>query len=167
MRLYDIANDYLALMQAIENDEIPAEAVADTLEAIQGEIEEKADNIGCLLKSIEADITAIKTEEQRLAERRKTKEKAYDRLKQYLSDTLQGLGIGKVETARNVITFRKSEVAEVNESAFLEWAKANRADLITVKVTESANKTEIKKELKAGAEIPGAVLVTKNNLQLK
>lgn len=167
MRLYDIANDYLELLQAIENDELPVEAVADTLEAIKGELDEKADNIGCLLKSIEADITAIKTEEQRLAERRKTKEKAYDRLKQYLSDTLQGLGIGKVETARNVITFRKSEVAEVNESAFLEWAKANRVDLITVKVTESANKTEIKKELKAGTEIPGAVLVTKNNLQLK
>ena len=167
MRLYDIANDYLELLQAIENGEIPLEGITDTLEAIEGELDEKADNIGCLLKSIEAEINAFKAEEQRLAERRKRKEKSYESLKNYLSETLQRTGKMKVETTRNVISFRKSEVAEVNESAFLEWAKANRADLITVKVTESANKTEIKKELKAGAEIPGAVLVTKNNLQLK
>lgn len=167
MRLYDIANDYIALMNAIENDEIPEDAVNDTLEAIQGELEEKADNIGCLLKELEAATYAIKAEEQRLAERRKKKEKLYDRLKNYLSDSLLGMGINKLETTRNAITFRKSEVAEVNEAAFMEWAKVNRADLITVKVTESANKTEIKKALKSGEEIPGAVLVTKNNLQLK
>ena len=167
MRLYEIENDYLALMHAIENDELPEEAIADTLEAIQGEIEEKADNIGCLLKELEAATYAIKAEEQRLAERRKKKEKLYDRLKNYLSESLLGMGINKLETTRNAISFRKSEVAEVNEAAFFEWAKANRTDLITVKVTESANKTEIKKALKAGAEIPGAVLVTKENLQLK
>ena len=167
MRLFEIANDYIALMHAIENDELPEEAIADTLEAIQGEIEEKADNIGCLLKELEAATYAIKAEEQRLAERRKKKEKLYERLKNYLSESLLGMGISKLETTRNAITFRKSEVAEVNEATFFEWAKANRADLITVKVSESANKTEIKKELKAGAEIPGAVLVTKQNIQLK
>ena len=167
MRLFEIANDYIALMHAIENDELPEEAIADTLEAIQGEIEEKADNIGCLLKELEAATYAIKAEEQRLAERRKKKEKLYERLKNYLSESLLGMGINTLETTRNAITFRKSEVAEVNEATFFEWAKANRADLITVKVTESANKTEIKKELKAGAEIPGAVLVTKQNIQLK
>lgn len=166
MRLYDIANDYIALMNAIENDEIPEDAVNDTLEAIQGELEEKADNIGCLLKELEAEINAFKVEEQRLAERRKKKEKLYDRLKNYLSDSLITAGINKLETTRNAISFRKSEVAEVNEVAFMEWAKVNRADLITVKVTESANKPEIKKALKSGEEIPGAVLVTKQNIQL-
>ena len=31
MKLYEIANDYLALVEAIENEEIPEEAIADTL----------------------------------------------------------------------------------------------------------------------------------------
>lgn len=168
MKLYEIANDYLALLQAIENGELPEEAIADTLEAIEGEIEEKADNIGCVLKEIEAEINAFKAEEQRLAERRKRKEKLYEKLKTYLSETLQRIGVDRVETTRNIISFRKSEAVEVDEEKFIKWAteQYNRDDLIITTYTEKANKTEIKKELKAGIEIPGAVLVTKQNIQL-
>jgi hypothetical protein len=61
MKLYELANDYLALMQAIDNGEIPEEAIADTLESITAGIEEKADNIACLLKNIEADTTMRET----------------------------------------------------------------------------------------------------------
>lgn len=166
MKLYEIANDYLALMQAIENDEIPEECIADTLEAVKGEIEIKADNIACMLKNLDADIVAIKAEETRLAERRKTKERTHERIKQYLSDTLVSLNIDKVETARNNISFRKSEAVELNEEAFIEWASANRDDLLTYSAPK-ANKTEIKKALKSGVEIIGAELVTKQNIQIK
>lgn len=166
MKLYEIANDYLALMQAIENDEIPEEAIADTLEAIVAEIEDKADNIACLLKNIDADIIAIKAEEARLAERRKVKEKSAERIKQYLSDVLQSAAIDKVETARNRITFRKSESVELDEGAFVAWAMENNNDLLTYSAPK-ANKTEIKKALKGGAEIVGAQLVSKNNIQIK
>ena len=166
MKLYEIANDYLALMQAIENDEIPEECIADTLEAVKGEIEIKADNIACMLKNLDADIVAIKAEEARLAERRKAKERTHERIKQYLSDTLVSLNIDKVETARNNISFRKSEAVELNEEAFIEWASANRDDLLTYSAPK-ANKTEIKKALKSGAEIIGAELVTKQNIQIK
>lgn len=168
MKLYEIANDYLALLQAIENDELPEEAIADTLEAISGEIEVKADNIGCVLKEIEAEINAFKAEEQRLAERRKRKEKLYEKLKTYLSETLQRIGVDRVETTRNIISFRKSEAVEVDEEKFLKWANEqfNRDDLIISTYTEKANKTEIKRELKAGIGLPYATLVTKQNLQL-
>lgn len=165
MKLYEIANDYLALMQAIDDEEIPEEAIADTLEAITGEIEVKADNIACLLKNIDADVKAFKEEEKRLAERRKAKEKAHERLKQYLSDVLQRTGINKIETARNNISFRKSESVEVDES-FVTWALEYRDDLI--KFGEpTADKTAIKKALKDGAEIVGAQLVVNQNIQIK
>lgn len=165
MKLYEIANDYLALMQAIEDEEIPEEAIADTLEAITGEIESKADNIACLLKNISAEMAAIREEEKRLAERRKAKENTHERLKQYLSDVLQRTGINKVETARNSISFRKSEAVEVDES-FIAWATEHRDDL--VKFGEpTADKTAIKKALKDGAEIVGAKLVVNQNIQIK
>lgn len=167
MKLYEIANDYQALMNAIENDEIPEEAIADTLEAIKGEIEVKADNIACLLKNIEADVAAFKAEETKLAERRKAKEKAYDRLKEYLSDTLQRLDIKKVETARNKITFRKSEsVVLADEAAFVEWAQKNNDSLLTYKAP-TANKTAIKKALNDGAVIEGAEIRVNQNIQIR
>ena len=164
MKLYELENAYMSLLQMAEDEDLPEDALIDTLEAITGEIEVKADNVACMLKSIEADMSAIRDEEIKLANRRKAKERVYDRLKQYLSDTLQRMSIDKVETARNKITFRKSESVEISES-FIKWAMKNRDDLLSY-APPTANKTEIKKALKGGAEIVGATLVSKKNIQL-
>lgn len=166
MKLYELTHDYMALLEAIDNDEIPEEAIADTLEGITAEIEDKADNIACLLKNLESDITAISTEEKRLAERRKTKERTYERIKTYLSDTLQSAGFSKLETARNKVTFRRSESVEITDNnAFMEYAKEHE-DLLTFSAP-TVNKTAVKKFIKEGNEIAGAVLVSKNNIQIK
>lgn len=165
MKLYEIANDYIALLQAIDEGEIPEEAIADTLEAIEGEIEYKADNLACVLKTLEAEAAAIKAEEKALAERRKQKENAKERIKQYLSDVLQRLDINKLETARNKITFRKSESVVIGEN-FIEWARTHRDDLLTYS-EPTANKTAIKQALKDGAEIEGAYIESKQNIQIK
>lgn len=164
MKLYELANDYLALMSAIDNDEIPEEAIADTLEAITGSIEEKADNIACLLKNIEAEISAIKTEEDRLAKRRKAKENTHERMKQYLSEALQKVGADKIETARNKITFRKSEKV-ICDDKFIPWALLIRGDLLTFSEPK-ANLTAIKKAIKAGEEVIGAELQINQNIQI-
>ena len=37
MKLYEISNEYNQFLQAVEDEEIPIEAVADTLEGIKGE----------------------------------------------------------------------------------------------------------------------------------
>lgn len=167
MKLYELTNDYFALMQAIDNDELPEEAIADTLEAITASIEEKADSIACLMKNLDAECKAIKAEEERLAERRKAKEKSIERMKQYLSESLQSAGIDKVETARNRITFRKSESVEIiNEDEFITWAQTYRDDLLTYSAPK-VNKTAIKKELKDGIEMVGAELRINQNIQIK
>ena len=166
MKLYELTNDYLALLEAIDNDEIPEEAIADTLESITACIEEKADSIACALKNLDAECIAIKAEEARLAERRKAKERAYERIKQYLSETLQRAGIDKIETARNKITFRKSESIEIDEESFIIWAKTNRDDLLTYS-DPKVNKSEVKRALKSGDDIVGATLRINQNIQIK
>ena len=167
MKLYEITNDYLALMEAVENGEIPEEALADTLEAITASMEEKADNVACLLKNLDAEIVAIKAEEDRLKERRRVKENAYERIKQYLSESLQRAGLSKVETARNKITFRKSEKVVIeDEASFISWAMANRDDLLTY-ANPKANLTAIKFVLKDGLEVVGAELRVNQNIQIK
>ena len=167
MKLYELTNDYMALMNMIDNEELPEDVAIDTLESITGAIEVKADEIACLLKNINADIMAIKAEEARLADRRKAKEKMHERIKAYLSEELQKANVDKVETARNKISFRKSEgVVIADEGKFLSWALLNRDDLI--KYGEpSPNKTAIKDAIKGGAVIDGCTLQTKQNIQLK
>ena len=56
MKLYEISDEYNQFLQAVEDEEVPIEAVADTLEGIKGEFNEKADNIACMIKNQEAEM---------------------------------------------------------------------------------------------------------------
>ena len=167
MKLYEIATDYRTFLEAVENGEIPEEAIADTLESITALLEDKADNIACMIKNMTAEAAAIKAEEQNLAERRKTKEKQIERMKAYLSDTLQLNNIAKLETARNKISFRKSESVKVdNEADFIKWAENNNREYLTYK-EPTIDKTTIKQGIKEGWEVYGAHIETKMNMQIK
>ena len=167
MKLYEIADEYKQFIEAVEAGDIPEDAIADTLESITSLLEDKADNIACLIKNITAEAEAIKAEEKNLSDRRKSKERQIDRLKSYLAYKLINSGCGKLETARNKITFRKSESVKIeDETAFIEWAKANNADLLSFK-EPTINKTAIKDALKVGEEITGVEIEEKQNIQIK
>ncbi len=167
MKLYELAGDYRELMDKLESGELSEELLSDTLEGIRGAIEEKADGIACMLKALEADAAAIKAEEDKLSERRKSKERAYDRMRAYLSDMLLHAGVTNVETPRSQIRFRKSEAVIVDHEAdFIRWAEENRDDFLNYK-EPSINKTAVKKALLAGEEIAGARIETRQNLQVR
>lgn len=168
MKLYELTNDYTSLLQLIDSDtEIPDDALADTLESIGLSIADKADGIACILKDIDGDIAKLKAEEDRLAERRKVKKNTYDRMKQYLSDELQRAGIGKIETERNKITFRKSEQVRISdEAAFIEWAETEADNMLSFSAPK-VNKTAIKDAIKNGKTVRFAEIVENQNIQLK
>lgn len=167
MKLYEIAIEYQRLIEAIESEEIPEEAIADTLESITSILEEKVDNIACLIKNLTAEKAAIDVEKANLEKRSKSKEKQIDRFKEYLSDVLLKSGYSKLETARNKITFRKSEKVTIDdEAAFIEWAKENNEELLTIKSSTTINKTAIKKSLANGEEIAGAHIEKNSNIQI-
>ena len=168
MKLYELKAVYENFLEAIEAGEIPEEAIADTLESIEADIEEKADSIACLLKGLDADIAAIKAEEDRLEQRRKSKEKTKESIKEYLSSTLLAMGKTQIETARNKISFRKTppKVVFDDEKSFIEWAILNDDSLLTYG-KPTVNKTAIKEAIESGKEINGAKIVVGQNIQIK
>lgn len=167
MKLYELVSDFNEFMARVEEGDVPEEAIVDTLESIELAIEAKADNLACFLKNLDAEITAIKIEENRLAERRRSKEKTYARVKEYLAENLHRAGVDKMETIRAKITFRKSESVEIgDEDAFIEWAEKERDELLTYSAP-GINRIAIKRALKGGDEIPGASIVISQNLQIK
>lgn len=167
MKLYELADAYRECMDAIESGEVPEEAIADTLESINVMLEDKADNIACMIKNLTAEAEAIKAEETRLAERRKAKERQIDRIKTYLSDTLLNSGHTKIETARNKISFRSSESVVVDDDdEFIMWAEENYDALLTYPMPK-IDKTAIKTALKRGEMVVGARIEKKQNIQIK
>jgi phage host-nuclease inhibitor protein Gam len=168
MKLYELSKDYENLILAIENGDIPEAAVVDTLESIEVLLDEKADNIACWIKQLTAEAEAIKAEEDKLKTRRTAKLKRAERLTEYLAECLTNAGRTKIETARNVISFRKTppKVVFDNEKAFVEWAQVH-ADSFLNYGKPTVDKTAIRVALENGAEIEGVRMESSANIQIK
>ena len=69
--IYELTGEYLELMNMLEDEEIDEQTIIDTLEALDGEIENKADNYAKIIKSLESDIDGISKENDRLTARKK------------------------------------------------------------------------------------------------
>ena len=164
MSLYEISTVYRQFMDLVELEEIPEEAIADTLEGIQGDFNDKADNIACVIKNLNAEAEAIKTEMSILDSRMKAKRNRANNLKQYLAAAMQKIGANKLETARNCLSFRKStQLVIEDEINFMQ----KHADLCKSEIKITIPKADITKLLKSGQVITGARLVEKQNLQVK
>ena len=163
MRLCDIKEEYLKFKEMTENGEIPPEAVGDTLACIEGELEEKADNIACIIKQQLYESAALMAEEQALCMRRRAKEKSAERLKRYLSDCLLSVGYQTLETSRNKITFRKSASVEIDDVTEL---CANHPELVKAQPPQ-IDKAAVKKLLLSGQRVSGCSLKQKLNMQIK
>lgn len=164
MKLYEISNEYQQFLEAIENGEIPEEAIPDTLESIQDDFKTKADNIACCIKNLKAEAEAIKAEREALDERAKSKTARAERLKCYLSAAMQNTGITKIETSRNALSFRRSSALFIADE---EDFKQRHADLCKQEIKVTIPRAEITKMIKSGKDITGAELRTNQNLQIK
>jgi len=107
VKLYELTGKYAELQRAIEDGEDP-EVLADTLDAIEEAINEKVDAIYKVIRNIQADIDALKTEEKRLYEKRKALEMRQERLKAYVEEQMTAARIDKVKTTIGNVGFRKA-----------------------------------------------------------
>jgi hypothetical protein len=163
MRLYDINKDIENTIEDMfinvdeETGEVKQEYV-DRLNELQIQKEEKLENIGCYIKNLNAEIKAIKAEEDTLKERRKVLENKSDRVKKYVASILNG---EKFESAKVVFSFRKSDEVNIVDESLIpdEYMRT------TTKI--EPNKDAIKKAIKEGKEVRGAFLVDKNNMSVK
>lgn len=98
MTLYELTNDYAELLLMAEDPDIDEQAFMDTLEGIEGALEDKADNYAKIMRMLEADTKGIKAEEDRLSARRKTIENNIKRMKQSLQTMMELTGKTKFKT---------------------------------------------------------------------
>lgn len=158
MKLYELAQNYARLMEMAE--EMESDALVDTLESLQDEIEEKAENIAKLVKNLEADAKIIKEEEQRLADRRRSIESKVTRLKEYLQQQLEVAGLQKVK--RPTIT-----VAIQANPPSVEIADEKLIPSEFMIPQYKVDKKSIMERLKNGEIIPGCSLKQTKGVRIK
>lgn len=143
-------------------DEETGEVLFDysDLEELQLALADKLESCGLWIKNQSAMAKAIREEEKELAERRRRIESKLERMDDYVRATLSKVG-GKFETPKVKLTTRKStRTVIVDESSVPD-------DFKTEVVTTKFDKTKISKAIKAGQQVPGAMLVESENLQVK
>lgn len=97
--LYELTDQYTAVLDMLYEPEVDEQTIMDTLESINGEIEDKADNCAKLLRIMAADVEMLKKEEERLTTRRRSIESRAQRMKYYLQANLEFIGKTKFKTA--------------------------------------------------------------------
>lgn len=162
--LYQVADTYLAALHDLAaRDDLPAELVRDTLEAVAGEVEVKATNVAAYFQNLDAEAAAIKQAEQRMAERRKRIEAHSARLKDYLRDNMERCGIKEIKTPEFRLSLRKNPPrVELDGSAVVPAYYVR----IPPPPEPVVDKKAILEDLRAGKAVPGARLVQDNRLHI-
>lgn len=99
MKLYELTEQYQALQEMIYDPEVDEQTIKDTMEAIWGEIEEKADGYAKIIFGIKADIETLQEEEYRLNARRQRLENRAKWLRSNLEANMREVGKTKFKTA--------------------------------------------------------------------
>ncbi|EPG1366748.1 siphovirus Gp157 family protein [Listeria monocytogenes] len=156
--LYSIQGKYQQLLNLAE--QLDPELLKDTLESIDDELETKAENVAFVIKELEGQSLILEKETKRLAERKNTINNNVKRLKQSLFDAMITANKQKIKTNLFTLDIRKNP-----HSVFVE----DESKLINylVEQPKKLDKTKLKDDLKKGIDVPGAVLVQTERLQIK
>ncbi len=159
LSLYEITNAFPALM---ENEEMSVEDKIKVEEELTILLQQKSQNIIGYARNTELMINAMKEEEKRLADKRKTIENKLTRFKEYVKECMDKNGITKIDTELGSLTIAKNpaSIEIVNEDEIPEEYKT---EVVTVKI----DKTKIKNNFKETGEIPNGVNILTNNTSLR
>lgn len=159
--MYELTADYMAVLQLATDPDFDPDVIADTLEAIDGEIEIKAENTAKVLKELEAEAAKLKVETERLEARKKSIENNVKAIKGRLYDAMKATGKEKFKTTLFSFNIQKNPVKLVID----DETKIPKKYFVPQPAKLDAAK--LKEDLKAGAVRKYAHLEQGESLRIK
>lgn len=164
LTLYAIADNFLADIRKMEEADLDDQTFADTLEAISGDIEEKAKAVAMFARNLEASAESIKQAEKQMADRRKALENKAEKVRQYILDNMLKTGISKIDCPYFSLSVKKNPPAvDVIQQDMIPMEYFD----IPPMPAPQLNKTRLKDDLKNGVVVDGARLTQGHSLQIK
>lgn len=163
MKLYELRQEYQALAaaaQAAGDDPEMTQAYDDTLAALAGDIVDKVHACCIVVRTMEAEAEAIKTEEERLYARRRAVDAASDRLRAYMTVELSTIGMLTVRTSLFTVSLanNKAKLVVTDESALpaTYWKSVPKLD-----------NQAVRDALERGEKLPGAKLEPSQSIRIR
>ncbi|WP_295406911.1 siphovirus Gp157 family protein [uncultured Thiocystis sp.] len=153
LTLYELSTDYLtALEELADRDDLPPDAIADTLDGLAGAWEDKALNVARYVRHLEVEAAAIEAVKHRLDARAKALGNYATRLKGYLKTELDRTGL-RPKAPDLALRLQNNPPAVVVDDVTRIPALYSRTETLT-----TLRKAEIATALKAGQTIAGVHL---------
>lgn len=158
--LYELKSEYIQLREMAGDPDISPEALRDTMEAINGELEDKADGYAKVIRELEAEEAGLDTEIKRLQARKSAVSGNKGRIKDALESAMRETGKLKFKTALFSFGIQKNppSVAILSENIPLDYL---------VVPDPQPDKKRILAELKAGATFDWAELKQTEALRIR
>lgn len=164
MSIYELTADYMQIMEMMEDPELDPQTLADTMEAVEGELEIKAESYAKIMKNLEGDVEALENEIRRLTSRKKAIEENIKRMKAALQGMMEVTGKTKFKTQLFSFNIQRNAPAVIIDIDDI----ANMPEEFLKFKAPEVNKTAIKEALQNGADLEGvAHLEIKNSLRIK
>lgn len=157
LHLYNISDEILKVIN--ECDPETWEIDTEKFDKLEMSLKEKAENISMVSRKFDANIQAIKTEEERLKKMKKHYESQQSKLEDYLKFNMQKLWMDKLETPLFTISIKESEETIIEDITKLP----KELKIVEIK----ASKTDVKKWIKEHWEIEWAKLQKNFNINIK
>ncbi len=159
--MYELTDNFMAVLEMASDPEIPPEAIADTLEGIEGEIELKAQSYAIIIKELEGEAVKLKTEETRLLSKRKSLENNIKRIKDNLFNAMKITGKEKFKTDLFSFGIQKSPAKLVIDDLSLIPEK------YYVEQAPKLDEQRLKLDLKSGIECKYAHLEQGEHVRIR
>lgn len=161
MKLYEIHQSIEALVNSgidLETGEVIDPEFEHKMNELEITLEEKALNIGCLVRELKGDISIIDEEIARLKVLKNTRENKINSLKAYLEQNIQQGS--KYKDHRVSLYWMTSKSVDVKIDPSYLPPQYQRIKI-------EPDKVQLKKELEDGKKIEGVVLTENKNLVIK
>lgn len=159
--LYELKSEYIQLRDMAGDPDISPEALRDTMEAINGELEDKADGYARVIRELEAEEAGLDAEIKRLQARKSAVSGNKGRIKEALEKAMRQTGKTKFKTLLFSFGIQKNppSVAILKEDSV-------PIDYLVVPDPQP-DKKRILAELKAGAKFDWAELRQTEALRIR
>ena len=91
--LFQLSAEYRQISDKLHDLDLDETTIADTLEGVGGELQEKAINVAKFFRNVESDAEQIEAAAKQMLERAKAMRKKADSLKRYLHTNMEKAGI--------------------------------------------------------------------------
>lgn len=155
--LYEITEGINKIEEFVDDEE----QLTQYLDSLNIQFEDKISNILKYRRTLELTSDAIKNEIERLSSLKKFYDNKGENLKKYVGYAMQKTKKENLELETAKLSFRKSESIEVEDASLIP------SEYIITKEVKQVDKTAIKKAIKGGENVKGAILKQNLNLQIK